>query len=140
MRILGLDYGSKTVGVAVSDPLLLTAQGLEIIRRKHENKLRKTYARIEEICREYGVERIVLGYPRNMDDTEGVRCDKTKEFKEALERRTGLPVILEDERLTTVEADEIMKECGIRRENRKDYVDEIAAMIILRGYLEANRA
>lgn len=128
------------MGVAVSDPLLLTAQGLEIIRRKHENKLRKTYARIEEICREYGVERIVLGYPRNMDDTEGVRCDKTKEFKEALERRTGLPVILEDERLTTVEADEIMKECGIRRENRKDYVDEIAAMIILRGYLEANRA
>ncbi|MCR5235561.1 MAG: Holliday junction resolvase RuvX [Lachnospiraceae bacterium] len=139
MRILGLDYGSKTVGVAVSDPLLLTAQGLEIIRREHENKLRKTCARIEEICREYGVEKIVLGYPRNMDDTEGFRCEKTREFKEVLERRTGLPVILEDERLTTVEADEIMKESGIRRENRKDYVDEIAAMIILQGYLEANR-
>ncbi len=139
MRILGLDYGSKTVGVAVSDPLLLTAQGLEIIRREHENKLRKTYARIEEICREYGVEKIVLGYPKNMDDTEGFRCEKTREFKEVLERRTGLPVILEDERLTTVEAYEIMKESGIRRENRKDYVDEIAAMIILQGYLEANR-
>lgn len=139
MRILGLDYGSKTVGVAVSDPLLLTAQGLEIIRRDHENKLRKTYARIEEICREYGVERIVLGYPRNMDDSEGFRCEKTREFKEVLERRTGLPVILEDERLTTVEAHEIMRESGIRRENRRDYVDEIAAMIILQGYLEANR-
>ncbi len=127
------------MGVAVSDPLLLTAQGLEIIRREHENKLRKTYARIEEICREYGVEKIVLGYPKNMDDTEGFRCEKTREFKEVLERRTGLPVILEDERLTTVEAYEIMKESGIRRENRKDYVDEIAAMIILQGYLEANR-
>ena len=114
MRILGLDYGTKTVGVAVSDPLLLTAQGLEIIRREHENKLRKTYARIEDICREYGVEKIVLGYPVNMDDTEGVRCMKTREFGEALKRRTGLPVILEDERLTTVEADEIMKDSGIR--------------------------
>ncbi len=136
MRILGLDYGTKTVGVAMSDPLLLTAQGIEIIRREHENKLRKTYARIEELCRENQVDRIVLGYPKNMNNTEGERCEKTNEFKEALERRTGLPVILWDERLTTVAADAVMMESGIRRENRKEYVDEIAAIFILQGYLE----
>ena len=139
MRILGLDYGTKTVGVAMSDPLLLTAQGVEIIRREHENKLRKTYARIEELCRENEVDRIVLGYPKNMNNTEGERCERTNEFKEALERRTGLPVILWDERLTTVAADKTMIESGIRRENRKDYVDEIAAVLILQGYLESIR-
>lgn len=139
MRILGLDYGTKTVGVAMSDPLLLTAQGIEIIRREHENKLRKTYARIEELCRENQVDRIVLGYPKNMNNTEGERCEKTNEFKEALERRTGLPVILWDERLTTVAADAVMMESGIRRENRKEYVDEIAAIFILQGYLESIR-
>lgn len=139
MRILGLDYGTKTVGVAMSDPLLLTAQGVEIIRREHENKLRRTYARIEELCRENGVEKIVLGYPKNMNNTEGERCAKTGEFKEVLERRTGLPVILWDERLTTVAADKAMIEGGIRRENRKDHVDEIAAVLILQGYLESIR-
>ena len=136
MRILGLDYGTKTVGVAVSDPLFLTAQGIDIIRRERADKLRRTYARIEELCREYEVGRIVLGYPKNMNNTEGERCERTKEFREALERRTGLPVILWDERLTTVAADNTMMESGIRRENRKDYVDEIAAMLILQGYLE----
>ena len=123
----------------MSDPLLLTAQGVEIIRREHENKLRRTYARIEELCRENGVEKIVLGYPKNMNNTEGERCAKTEEFKEALERRTGLPVILWDERLTTVAADKAMIEGGIRRENRKDHVDEIAAVLILQGYLESIR-
>ena len=120
----------------MSDPLLLTAQGIEIIRRDHENKLRKTYARIEELIREYGVEKIVLGYPRNMDDTEGERCTRTKEFMEGLKRRTGLPVILWDERLTTVAADEIMIEAGLTREERKQHVDKIAAAIILQEYLE----
>ena len=136
MRILGLDYGTKTVGVAVSDPLLITAQGLEIIRRDSENKIRKTYARIEEIVKEYEVEKIVLGLPKNMNGTEGDRVEKTKEFKEAIERRTGLEVVLWDERLTTVSADKIMMESNIRRENRKEFVDEIAAMIILQNYLE----
>ena len=137
MRILGLDYGSKTVGVAVSDPLLLTAQGVEIVRRESENKLRKTYARIEEIIKEYGdVEKIVIGYPKNMNDTEGERCEKVLGVKADLERRTGLEVILWDERLTTVAADKVMMESGIRRENRKNYVDEIAAMFILQGYLD----
>ena len=136
MRILGLDFGSKTVGVAVSDELLITAQGVEIIRRKSPSKLRQTLARIDELVGEYGVERIVLGYPKNMNNTEGDRCEKTKEFKELLEKRCNLPVILWDERLTTVAADMVMMESGIRREHRKEYVDKIAAMFILQGYLD----
>ena len=131
MRILGLDFGSKTVGVAVSDELMLTAQGLEIVRRQSPNKLRQTLARIEQIVTEYQVERIVLGYPK------GERCEKTKEFAQMLERRTGLSVVLWDERLTTVAADRHMMESGIRRENRKQYVDEIAAVFILQGYLDS---
>lgn len=131
-----MDFGSKTVGAAVSDELFITAQGLEIIRRESENKLRRTLARIEELVKEYGAERIVLGYPKNMNNTEGERCEKTKDFKEMLERRTGLSVILWDERLTTVSADRYMKERGIRRENRKNYVDEIAAVFILQSYLD----
>lgn len=136
MRILGLDFGSKTVGVAVSDELHITAQGVEIIRRKAPAKLRQTLARIEELVGEYEVGEIVLGYPKNMNNTEGERCERTKEFKEMLERRTGVSVTLWDERLTTVAADKSMIEMGIRRENRKDYVDEIAAILILQGYLD----
>jgi len=136
MRVMGLDFGSKTVGVAISDELLITAQGIEIIRRKEENKLRQTLARIEELILEYGVTEIVLGYPKNMNDTLGDRVQKTEEFKEKLERRTGLTVALWDERLTTVAADKLMMEAGIRREHRKDYVDQIAASFILQGYLD----
>ena len=128
MRILGLDYGTKTVGVAVSDELLLTAQGVEIIRRKSPSKLRQTLARIEELVEEYDVDRIVLGYPKNMNNTEGERCEQTNAFREDLMRRTGKEVILWDERLTTVSADKSMMEMGIRRENRKEFVDEIVAI------------
>lgn len=137
MRIIGLDFGSKTVGVAVSDELLITAQGVEIIRRKSEGKLRQTLARIEELIAEYQVEKIVLGYPKNMNNSEGERCEKTLEFKVMLERRTGLEVILWDERLTTVAADKAMMEASIRREDRKNYVDKIAAVFILQGYLDS---
>ena len=136
MRIMGLDLGSKTVGVAVSDSLLLTAQPLEIIRRKDENKLRQTLARIEALIEEYEVQEIVLGLPKNMNATEGVRVELTQEFREKLERRTGLPVHMWDERLTTVAADKAMMEAGVRREKRKDYVDMIAATLILQGYLD----
>lgn len=136
MRILGLDFGTKTVGVAVSDELLITAQGVETIWREKPAKLRQTLARIEALVNQYGVERIVLGYPKNMNDTEGERCEKTKEFKELLEKRTGLEVILWDERLTTVAANEAMIEMGIRRENRKEYIDQIAAIFILQEYLD----
>ena len=137
MRIMGLDFGSKTVGVAISDELLITAQGMEIIRRKEENKLRQTLARIEELIVEYGVEEIVLGLPKNMDGSIGERAEKTLEFKAMLERRTGLEVILWDERLTTVAADRLMMEVGVRREDRKKYVDSIAATFILQGYLDS---
>ena len=137
MRIMGLDFGSKTVGVAISDSLLITAQGLEIIRRKEENKLRRTLARIEELIEEYEVEEIVLGLPKNMNATEGIRVELTMEFREKLERRTGLPVIMWDERLTTVVAEKARIEAGIRRENRKEYVDKIAAALILQGYLDS---
>ena len=136
MRILGLDFGSKTVGVAVSDPLGLTAQGVEIIARKQENKLRQTLARIEELVAEYKVERIVLGLPKNMNNTLGDRAEKSMEFKETLERRTGLEVVMWDERLSTVSANRVLMETGVRREHRKDYVDEIAAIFILQGYLD----
>lgn len=136
MRILGLDYGSKTVGVAVSDPLGLTAQGVEIIRRKSENKMRQTLARIEELIAQYQVEKIVLGLPKNMNNTLGDRAEKSLELKETLERRTGLAVVMWDERLTTVSANRVLMETGVRRENRKEHVDEIAAIFILQGYLD----
>ena len=136
MRILGLDFGSKTVGVAVSDGLLLTAQGVETIERKDENKLRKTCARIEELIAEYEVTEIVLGLPKNMNNTEGERVEKTKAFGELLERRTGLPVHYWDERLTTVAAEQILMESGVRRENRKAVIDKVAAGLILQGYLD----
>lgn len=137
MRIIGLDYGSKTVGVAISDPLGLTAQGMETIWRKQENKLRQTLSRIEEIVTEYQVERIVVGYPKNMNNTIGERAEKALEFKEMLERRTGLPVVMWDERLTTVEANRTLMEAGVRRENRKEHLDELAAIFILQGYLDS---
>ncbi len=136
MRIMGLDFGSKTVGVAVSDPLLITAQGIEIIRRDSENKIRKTLARIEELIVQYEVDRIVLGFPKNMNATIGERGEKTIEFQQNLMRRTGLEVILWDERLTTVAADKVMMESGVRREDRSKYVDKIAAIFILQGYLD----
>lgn len=136
MRILGLDYGSKTVGVAVSDPLGLTAQGVEIIRRKSENKLRQTLARIEALIEEYHVDKIVLGLPKNMNNTLGDRAEKSLELKETLERRTGLDVVMWDERLTTVSANRVLMETGVRREHRKEHVDEIAAIFILQNYLD----
>ena len=136
MRIIGLDFGSKTTGVAVSDPFGWTAQGVEIIRRKEENKLRRTLARIEELVQEYQAERIVLGLPKNMNNTLGDRAEKSLAFKAQLERRCGVEVILWDERLTTVAADRAMMEQGIRRENRRQYVDEIAAVFILQNYLD----
>ena len=131
MRIMGLDFGSKTTGVAVSDPL-----GIKTITRKDENKLRQTCARIEELIREYEVGTIVLGYPKNMNNTLGERVEKTLAFKEMLERRTNLPVVMWDERLTTNAAVQILIESGVRRENRKSVIDKIAAVLILQGYLD----
>jgi len=134
---MGLDFGSRTTGVAVSDPLGITAQGVETIVRKDENKLRQTCARIEELIKEYEIEEIVLGYPKNMNNTAGERAEKTEAFKAMLERRTGKPVILWDERLTTIAAERVLMESGVRRENRKAVVDKIAAVLILQGYLDS---
>ncbi len=139
MRIMGLDYGSKTVGVAVCDPLGLTAQTVETIVRKEEDKLRRTFRRIEDLAREYEITSIVLGYPKNMDDSVGERAKKTEAFKEMLEKRTGFPVILWDERLTTVEADEILKESGVPVRERKKVIDKVAAGIILQSYLDSQK-
>ena len=137
MRVMGLDFGSKTVGVAISDPLRITAQPMEIVRRKSENKLRQTLARLEELIEEYQVTQLVLGLPKNMNNTLGERAEKSLEFKEMLERRTGLPVVMWDERLTTVEANRAMIEGGVRREDRSKHVDALAAVLILQGYLDS---
>ena len=136
MRIMGLDYGSKTVGVAVSDPMGITAQGIETFCRKEENKLRRTCARIEELIREYEVEQIVLGLPKHMNNDIGDRARRSMEFGEMLKRRTGLEVVMWDERLTTVEAERTLIENKVRREDRKKYIDKIAAVFILQGYLD----
>ena len=136
MRVIGLDYGTKTVGVAISDETKLIAQPHITIERKHPTKLRQTYAQIEAIIEEYDVDTIVLGYPKNMNNTSGERVEATNEFKEALKRRTGLEVILVDERLTTVEADRILEETGVAFSARKEHIDKMAAAIILQNYLD----
>ena len=137
MRIMGLDYGSKTVGVAISDALGITAQGIETICRKEENKLRKTCARIEALIEEYEVERIVLGLPKHMNNDIGERAEQSIAFGKMLTRRTGLEVVMWDERLTTVEAERTLIESKVKREDRKKYVDKIAAVFILQGYLDS---
>ena len=134
---MGLDYGTKTVGVAISDELCLKAQGIETIERKEENKLRRTLARIEQLAEEYEVERIVLGLPKHMNNDIGERAEKTLEFRDMLARRTGLEIVMWDERLTTVAAERTLIESKVRRENRKKYIDKIAAVFILQGYLDS---
>ena len=136
MRIMGLDFGAATVGVAISDALLLTAQGLETIRREQELQLRKTYRRIEELVQEYEVERIVVGYPKHLNNTVGERAKKAEEFAENIKRRTGLPVELQDERLTTVEAHRVLDAGNAGLEKKKEVVDKLAAVLILQSYLD----
>ncbi len=138
MRIMGLDYGSKTVGVALTDPLGITAQPLETITRESENKLRRTLARLEAIVSEYHVDSIVLGLPVNMDGSVGDRAVKSLEFKEKLEKRLQIPVVMQDERLTTVEADAILDEMRVPHSERKQYIDKIAAAFILEDYMNSN--
>ena len=125
MRIMGLDYGTKTVGVAISDALGITAQAVETITRKEENKLRKTCARIEELIKEYEVGKIVLGLPKHMNNDIGIRAEAAIDFGEMLKRRT------------TASAERTLMESKIRREDRKKYIDKIAAVFILQGYLDA---
>ena len=138
MRIIGLDFGAMTCGVAVSDELLITAQPLETIRRKHENKLRQTFARIEEICQEYGAQRIVVGLPKRLDGSEGERAAACRAFAEDVKRRTGLETLMWDERLTTVEAHRVLDEAGLDYTEKAQVVDKLAASLILQNYLDAN--
>ncbi len=138
MRVLGLDFGEKTIGVAVSDPFGWTAQGLEIIRRKEENNLVASMVRIKELCAEYGAELIVLGFPKNMNNTEGPRVEKTKQFKKRLEKELKLPVELWDERLSTMGAERMLLEADISRAKRKKVIDKQAAVFILQGWLDCN--
>ncbi|HAG04259.1 MAG TPA: Holliday junction resolvase RuvX [Lachnospiraceae bacterium] len=137
MRIIGLDFGSKTVGVAVSDPFGWTAQGLEIIRREDENNLKKTIARIKELCKEYSAEYILLGLPKNMNNTAGERVEKTLLFKKRLLKEVKLPVILWDERLSTVGAERVLLSADISRAKRKKVIDKQAAVFILQGFLDS---
>ena len=136
MRIMGLDYGSRTVGVAISDPLLITAQPLMTIERDSENKIRKTLAKITALAEEYEVAEIVIGLPKNMNNTMGERVEATLAFAEKVKNRTGLPVEFVDERLTTAQAERVLMEGGVRREHRKEHLDSMAAALILSVYLE----
>ncbi|MGL4738075.1 MAG: Holliday junction resolvase RuvX [Cellulosilyticaceae bacterium] len=136
MRILGLDYGTKTTGVAVSDPLGFTAQGLEIIRRTDEFNIKPTINRIAELCAQYQVEKIVLGLPKNMNNTIGERGEATMVFKTKLENKLKLPVELWDERLSTVSAENMLIAADVSRGKRKQVIDKVAATIILQNYLD----
>lgn len=137
MRVLGLDFGEKTIGVAVSDPLGWTAQGVEIIRRLNEEELKSSVARIAQLCDEFGVDIIVLGYPKHMNNTEGVRAEKTVRFKKRLKKEIGLPVKLWDERLSTVAAERELIAADVSRKERKKVIDKMAAVYILQGYLDS---
>ena len=139
MRIMGLDYGEKTVGVALSDPYGWTAQALETIGRSSENKLRATYRRLADLIAEYEVSEIVVGLPVLMSGERGTRANLAESFAETLRKRTGLPVHLVDERLTTVEADEILSESGVPKAERKKVIDQVAAGLILQDYLNQRK-
>ena len=138
LRVLGLDYGDKTVGVAISDPFGWTAQGLEIIKRNNPNEHKQSLGRLAEIIEEYNVETIILGFPKNMDNSEGPRCEKTKQYKEKLERRfPKIPVILWDERMSTMAAERSLLEADFDRKKIKTVIDKMAAVHILQGYLNS---
>ena len=132
---MGLDFGTSTVGVAISDSMLITALPIETITRKGENKLRRTYARIKELIEEYSVDRIVVGEPKNKNGTDSEMSELAGDFAEELEKKTGLPVEMWDERMTTMTAGKVLQAAGIKGANKKKYVDKLAASIILQGYL-----
>lgn len=133
MRILGLDMGQKTIGVAISDPLGFTAQGIKTIYRKNKEQ---DIAELKKICEEYSVEKIIVGLPKNMDNSIGFAGDKSLEFTELLKEKLGIEIEMWDERLTTVAAHRAMLEGDLSRTKRKKIVDKIAAIFILQGYLD----
>ncbi len=136
MRIMGLDLGDKTIGVAISDAMKWTAQGLETIQRKQE---KQDVQRLREIVSEHEVESIVLGLPVNMNGTMGPRSELVKNFAAVLEKQLKLPVYFWDERLSTVAAERTLLEADVSRKKRKHVIDKLAAVIILQGYLDARQ-
>ncbi|MBC1851907.1 Holliday junction resolvase RuvX [Listeria seeligeri] len=135
MRIMGLDVGSKTVGVAISDPLGWTAQGVETIQIDEKRK-QFGYERVKELVLEYEVEKVVVGLPKNMNNTIGPRAESSKIYAEVLEARIGLPVVLWDERLTTTAAERTLIEADVSCKKRKEVIDKLAAVMILQSYLD----
>lgn len=135
MRLMGLDYGDKTIGVALSDELGWTAQGLEVIRRTTEER---DTARLSEIVRDYDVSEIVVGLPKNMNNTIGPRGEICMAFAQGLHEKLQLPVHLWDERLTTASAQRTLLEADVSRKKRKQVIDKMAAALILQGYMDAN--
>ncbi len=137
MRILGLDYGERTIGVAVSDGFGWTAQALEVIKRSNSTEYKKSISRIAQWVEEYEVNTIVLGYPKNMDNTEGERCQKTKVFQKQLQQAfPNVTVVLWDERMSTIAAERSLLEADMSRKKRKSVIDKMAAVHILQGYLD----
>jgi putative Holliday junction resolvase len=134
MRILGLDIGDRTIGIAVSDPLGFTAQGITTIRRKN---ITIDMDELLKICKEYSVETIVAGLPKNMNGTVGPQSEKVLAFCEILKEKIDIPIKMWDERLTTVAAHKAMLEADLSRAKRKKLVDKVAATYILQGYLDS---
>ncbi len=137
MRLMGLDLGEKRIGVSISDPDRLIAQSLTVIQ--HTSLKRDIHA-IEKLAKEHEVEKVVVGLPRRMDGTLGPAAEMAQTFAQELERRTKLPTVMWDERLTTVAAQRAMIEAGVRREKRRERVDAVAAAILLQSYLDFLRA
>ncbi|EMS69687.1 Holliday junction resolvase RuvX [Ruminiclostridium cellobioparum] len=134
MRVLGIDYGDSRIGVAVSDPMGWTAQGLETVKSK--DGLRKAIERLMEIIKQYEVKDIVIGYPLNMNGTAGPRAERTEAFIKKLLELGDFNIVKWDERLTTVSAHRAMNELGIKASNKKNIVDTMSAVFILQGYLD----
>lgn len=134
--VMGLDVGDKTIGVAVSDALGLTAHGVEVIRR---SALDRDFSRLQQLMKEYGVERIVIGLPINMDGSHGPRAKKSQDFAKLAEKRLAVPVSLWDERLTTASAERTLLAADVSRRRRKQVIDKLAASLILQSYLDAQR-
>ncbi len=133
MRIMSLDVGSRTIGIACSDALLMTAQGIETIRR---TSLEKDFNRLQELISEYEVHELVVGMPKNMNGTKGERAEKTEEFVEKMKEVIDLPVTYWDERLSTVMAERQLIAADVSRKKRKSVIDKMAAVVILQGYLD----
>ena len=136
-RVLGLDYGDRTIGVAVSDPFGWTAQGVCVLRRKNETDVKANLEELAGLVLQYEIEGFVLGYPKNMNNTEGPRCGKTRVFQKRLSKRfPHIPIVLQDERMSSMAAERTLLEANLSRQKRGQVIDQAAAVFILQGYLD----